>query len=153
MLIQIDKLQTIISLGIVNEVLVSESEGGFFISATSKEATYFLADTKGNDKKFTSAEHAIKLLKKHNIDSYRCTFMNIKVFPYQMADFIKDFDMEIEMVISNNLVYFQAKSLDKNILFVTSRGETKTFKSISACRDFITTFLNERDIAVKIINH
>jgi len=77
--------------------------------------------------------------------------MAVNVYPHQLSGFIENTEMKIQMVMSNNYIYFQAKCNDVDILFVTRRGSPKIFKSIASCKIFADTFFKGKEIKVKFI--
>ncbi|NRD75056.1 hypothetical protein HQQ94_17905 [Shewanella sp. VB17] len=59
--------------------------------------------------------------------------------------------MSIKMVISADSVHFYGVTAKgENVFFVTKRGGVATFKSISACHDFIRKFLPAKKIEVVV---
>lgn len=66
-----------------------------------------------------------------------------------MGEVIQRSDVSMKMVMSADSVYFYGVTTSgENVFFVTKRGGVATFKSISACYEFIRKFLPVKKIEV-----
>lgn len=74
--------------------------------------------------------------------------MPVKINPYKMGDLLSQGDVRVEMVMVEKAVYFRGYANNECFVFVTKRGDIATFKSIRACQDFITKFLQGLRIEV-----
>ncbi|WP_341664096.1 hypothetical protein [Vibrio sp.] len=72
----------------------------------------------------------------------------IRISAYDMDALTRSYMDDIEMVISDRIIFFRGKLKDQHFVFVTKRNDIATFKSIKACRDFIGEFLPDKKITV-----
>lgn len=76
--------------------------------------------------------------------------MPTKINPYKMPEDLPKGGIEITMNITGHTVFFSGQLNNEDIVFVTRRGAIATFKSIHACRDFITKFFPDCKVKVAI---
>ncbi|RSD26602.1 hypothetical protein EJA03_20085 [Vibrio pectenicida] len=74
----------------------------------------------------------------------------IRIIAYDVDTLTRNHMDDIEMVISDRVIYFQGKLKDQHFVFVTKRNDIATFKSIKACKDFISEFLPDKKITVRM---